>query len=355
MIKLDIMTEKINLTNQSPFEQIKHTAKGEEFWYARELMPALGYESWDGFHPVIKRAKASMSKVYPQVEDHFRQVSHMIRVAAGTKKEAMRSSVDYKLTRYACYLIAQNGDPTRKKEVAEAQTYFAIQTRKQELEEEKEKAIERVIARRKLRETEKKFSGVLSSKGLSGNDIAEIRSAGDEALFNLPTREIKERLGIKSGSLADRLPTITIKAKDLATEITTFNTNAKNLSQKHHIKREHQDNNYSVRKLLNEKNIYPEKLAPEIDISKIEKRISEEELLKKKTNDFIGVEDLIIDIINVEDEQELKRIRLLLDNNQGTTDLKIVYGSKENPKMIIRKVSITTALINGLRKYLIIV
>lgn len=347
------MENNINLDNSS-FENIKHLdSTEEEFWYARELMSALGYETWESFHRVIKKAIISMSKVYPQIEEHFREITKEYKIAAGKRNESKGTQIDYKLTRYACYLIAQNGDAS-KEEIAFAQTYFATQTRLQELDNEREKAIERIVARRKLRETEKKFSGVLTKKGLSGKDIAEVRSAGDESLFDMSTREIKEKLGIK-GPIADHLPTITIKAKDLATEITTFNTITKErLNSKTSIKNEHKDNNRAVRKILNERGIYPEKLAIETDISKLERRISEEELSRKTTNDFIGMSEIIIDIIGVNNIEEISRIKDLINNSNGDVMLKIIYGSKTNPKLMLRKISITKELLIGLKKYIVI-
>lgn len=345
--------EEIQKVTKSIFEEMKNVDNDGEFWLARELMRVLGYETWEHFHRVIGRAKSSMSKVYPQVEDHFHVITKKIKIAAGTNKEATRSIVDYRLSRYACYLIAQNADAS-KQPIAVAQSYFAIQTRKRELEEEKEKAIERVYARKKLRETEKKFSGVLTERGLSGDDIAEIRSAGDEALFNRTTRELKEKMQIRTGSLADHLPTITIKAKDLATEITTFNAQAKDLKRKDHIKKEHWDNNISVRKLLTEKGIKPENLPAEIDVTKLEKRIPESEIQKIKTNEFLGFSEIIIDLVGVTDGDEVKRISGIIAANKGDVKLKILYGSKSRRRMITRRVNISRELINGLKRYIVI-
>ncbi|MEP7103322.1 MAG: DNA damage-inducible protein D [Candidatus Dojkabacteria bacterium] len=348
------MENKINTTKFGTFDSIKHlNGADEEYWYARELMSTLGYETWESFHKVIKKAQTSMLKIYPQIEGHFREVTKMSKIAAGRSNEAMRPTVDYKLTRYACYLIAQNGDP-RKETIALAQSYFATQTRKRELETEKSHIIERIKARRKLKETEKKFSGVLSSKGLTSSDIAEVRSVGDQALFNMPTRVIKNKLNIKTGSLADHLPTITIKAKDLATEITTFNTLSKDLRTKPNIKAEHKENNFSVRKLLNEKGIFPEQLPAEIDIQRLERRISEKEILKKKTNDFIAFTELIINLINVIEAEEILRIRDIIRENPGDIPLKVIFGSNKNKKMLTRNISLSSELINSLRKYIVI-
>src|SRR5690606_37006194 len=210
--------------NSNIFESIRHLNEdGEEYWYARELMSVLEYDKWGNFEKVIKKARESLEKSYPQSSEHFAEVSKKIKIGKGTKQEASRSINDFKLTRRACYLIAQNGD-SRKKAIALAQNYFATQTRKQELKEMqeiKEKDIERILARRKLTESEKKFAGVVTEHGVDGKGIAEIKSSGDAALFGEPTNEVKKKLGIPgSKPLADHLPTITIKAKDLAAEMT---------------------------------------------------------------------------------------------------------------------------------------
>jgi DNA-damage-inducible protein D len=347
------MVSKVNLS-PSTFEKIKQIDdSNEEYWYARELMQALGYATWESFHKVIKKAITSMLEVYPQVEEHFREVTKKYRIAAGTANESVGSMKDYKLTRYACYLIAQNGS-SAKKEIAHAQSYFAMQTRKQELEDEKGKAIERILARQKLRETEKKFSGVLKEKGLSGFDIAEIRSVGDESLFGAPTREIKEKLNIKQDALADHLPTITIKAKELATEITTFNTKQKNLRSKDTIRTEHSENNSSVRKLLNEKGIYPENLPPEIDVKKLEKRLSEEELKDIKSPKYINIEEISINLVGISDTSELQKVKELIDRNKGDSILKIIYGTEKAPKTITKYVNFNRFLMNGLRRYIVV-
>lgn len=336
--------------SRTAFESIKLIDKSDqEYWLARELMPLLGYDQWKNFHKVILRAIESLSQTYPQVADHFAEVSKKIKVAAGTGKEAERSILDYRLTRYACYLIAQNGDP-KKSEIALAQSYFATQTRKRELYEEQEKAIERIVARRKLSETEKKFSGVLQDHEVDSQGIAEIRSAGDEALFNRSTQEMKQTLGIKSSKpLADHLPTITLKAKDLATEITTFNTQSKQLHGKASIKSEHISNNLAVRQLLNQSGINPESLPPEEDVRKLEQRLAESE---ERIDELKNSNELTIDIRGVTDEAELLRIKTVIDANPGQDNLLVLYGEFSSPQQLVRKVTTDGELFASLKKYI---
>jgi DNA-damage-inducible protein D len=255
---------------QAGFEDIKRVENGVEYWSARELMPLLEYVSWQKFEHAIDRAKEAVTKSGQPVADHFIGAGNMIK----TGKGAQRNVVDYQLTRYACYLIAQNGD-SRKRAIALAQTYFATQTRRQELGEQQKKDIERLDARNKLRATERRFSGVVMDRGVDQKGIAEIRGAGDQALFGVAnTVTMKKQLGIKpSKPLADYLPTVTLKAKDLAAEMTTVNTIKKDLYNTQPIKREHVDNNKAVRGVLAERGIRPEVLPPEEDVHKIESRI----------------------------------------------------------------------------------
>jgi DNA-damage-inducible protein D len=337
------------------FESIKHLDEiGEEYWNARELMPVLEYKTWEGFHEVVKRAEHALSKIYPQTTDHFRQLKKMIKVAAGTNKETKRSIVDYELTRRACYLIAQNGD-SRKQAIALAQNYFATQTRKQELKEIKEKDIERILVRRKLTESEKKFSGVMTELGIDGKGIAEIKSSGDAALFGEPTSEVKKKLGIsQSTPLADHLPSISLKAKDLATEMTTFKTQDKQLSGKDLVKIEHISNNSAIRKMLTESGIYPERLPAEEDIKKLEKKYTEEDIQEIEDTKMLNLDTIEIDIREVTTEDELKRIRSVIMNNQGNSKIKIYYGSLDNTKLIERDIQINKEVIDSLRKYLVV-
>jgi DNA-damage-inducible protein D len=242
---------------------------GIEFWLARDLQPALGYTRWENFTNVIHKAKTACEISGYEVSDHFLDVTKMVDVGSG----AQRPIEDIALTRYACYLIAQNGDST-KEPIAFAQTYFALQTRKQELVEERLAQVERVSARRKLTETERQLSGVIYERIGSEQGFARIRSQGDQALFGLSTQRMKERLGIPaSRPLADFLPTITIKAKDFASEITTFNIKRDDLRNETQIAREHTKNNRDVRHLLKQRGISPEDLPAEEDIRKVERRL----------------------------------------------------------------------------------
>ncbi len=241
-----------------------------EFWYARDLMPLLGYERWENFDKVIQRAVDSCYTAGIPIVNHFREVTKMVRLGSG----AQRNVKDYMLTRYACYLIAQNGDP-QKEQIAFAQGYFAVQTRKQELIEERISYIERTEAREKLRESEKRLSKNIYERGVDDSGFARIRSKGDEALFGGHTTKLmKEKLGINERRpLADFLPTLTIAAKNLATEMTNYNVETKDLMGESRITREHVQNNQSVREMLGQRGIRPEELPPAEDIKKLERRV----------------------------------------------------------------------------------
>ena len=241
-----------------------------EFWYARDLMPLLGYERWENFDKVIQRAVDSCYTAGIPIVNHFREVTKMVRLGSG----AQRNVKDYMLTRYACYLIAQNGDP-QKEQIAFAQGYFAVQTRKQELIEERISYIERTEAREKLRESEKRLSKNIYERGVDDSGFARIRSKGDEALFGgHTTKQKKEKLGLNERRpLADFLPTLTIAAKNLATEMTNYNVETKDLMGESRITREHVQNNQSVREMLGQRGIRPEELPPAEDIKKLERRV----------------------------------------------------------------------------------
>ena len=262
---------------KTSFDEISNTLLDDEitveYWRARDLMPLLGYTRWENFNNAIQRAMESCETSGINVSDHFRDVTKMIELAKGAQREVP----DYMLTRYACYLIAQNGDP-RKDEIAFAQSYFAIQTRKQELIEDRIQLIQRIEARDKLKESEKRLSQNIYERGVDDKGFARIRSKGDQALFGgRTTQDMKDRYGIKSGPLADRLPTLTIAAKNLATEMTNYNVEQNDLHGEESITSEHVQNNRSVRSMLGQRGIKPEELPPAEDIKKLERRVKAEE------------------------------------------------------------------------------
>ena len=245
-----------------------------EFWYARDLQIQLGYKRWENFIETIKKAMQSCENAGISVENHFREVTKMINLAKGAK----RSIQDYMLTRYACYLIAQNGD-SKKEEIAFAQTYFAVQTRKQEIIEDRIRLMNRLEAREKLKESEKQLSKNIYERGVDDLGFARIRSKGDSALFGgLNTMQMKAKYGVKENRpLADFLPTLTIAAKNLATEMTNYNVTEKDMYGEESITDEHVDNNLSVRNMLNKRGIKPENLKPAEDLKKLERRVKSED------------------------------------------------------------------------------
>jgi DNA-damage-inducible protein D len=256
------------------FEDCAHQHDGVEYWLARELQDLLGYTQWRNFETVLEKARTACANAGQAVDDHFADVSKMIDLGKGAQREV----VDVELTRYACYLIAQNGDP-KKDAIAFAMTYFAVQTRKQEIIEARIAEWERLQAREKLTLSQKELSGVLYERGIDSQGFGRILSKGDAALFGgLSTQNMKDRLAVPEGRpLADFLPTITIKAKDFANEITNTQVKQQDMHGEPGITQEHVKNNRDVRKLLTDRNIVPEQLPPAEDLKKLERRLKAEQ------------------------------------------------------------------------------
>ena len=266
------------VTYKSAFDAIMHEITADdgsimEVWYARELQTVCGYSRWENFATAIGRAKESCKTQNISVDDHFRDVTKTIPMPKGAQKEIE----DILLTRYACYLIAQNGDP-KKEEIAFAQSYFAVQTRRAELIAERLKLQQRLEKREELRASEKRLSQNIYERGVDDKGFARIRSKGDTALFGgYSTDQMKKRLGVKNGALADYLPGVTIAAKNLATEMTNYNVEAKDLHGEPSITTEHVQNNRTVRSMLGQRGIKPEELPAAEDIKKVERRVAKEE------------------------------------------------------------------------------
>ena len=252
-----------------------------EVWFARDLQKVLGYARWENFQTAINRAVESCNTQGVNVDDHFREVTKMVKLGSGAEREVK----DYMLTRYACYLIAQNGDP-KKEEVAFAQSYFAVQTRRAELIEERINYIARLESRDRLRASEKQLSQNIYERGVDDKGFGRIRSKGDAVLFGGHTTEdMKRRLGVKDNRpLADFLPTLTIAAKNLATEMTNYNVESNDLYGENDITREHMQNNKSVRDMLGQRGIRPEELPPAEDIKKLERRVASEQKKIEKSS-----------------------------------------------------------------------
>ena len=273
------MKKELIQTLTDTFEgHAQQTETGVEYWLARDIQHLLGYAEWRNFGLVISKAKTACEVSGQRVTDHFVDVNKMVDLGSGSQREID----DIMVSRYACYLIAQNGDP-RKAEIAFAQTYFAVQTRKAELIEQRMLDGERIHARKKFTETEKELSQVIYEQTGGNQDFALIRSKGDHALFGKSTQAMKAQWKVSdSRPLADFAPTILLKAKDFATEITIFNARQHQMDREGQISKEHITNNQAVRNTLLERGIRPESLPPEEDVKKVERRLQSED--KKSLN-----------------------------------------------------------------------
>lgn len=251
----------------------QQTENGVEYWLARDIQHLLGYTEWRNFTAVVTKAKVACEVSTHPISDHFVEVNKMVDLGSGSQRQID----DIILTRYACYLIAQNGDP-KKQEIAFAQTYFAIQTRRAELIEQRLLEAERVLARKKLTETEKELSGVIYEQTGGNNNFALIRSKGDHALFGKSTQAMKAQWKVPDNRpLADFAPTIILKAKDFATEITIFNAKQHEMNTERQISAEHITNNQAVRTTLLTRGIRPESLSAAEDVKKVERRLISED------------------------------------------------------------------------------
>lgn len=282
------MNTEVIQTLTSTFEaNAQQTESGVEYWLARDLQHLLGYDEWRNFNTAVSKAKTACEVSGHPVADHFVGVNKMVDLGSGSQREIE----DIMLTRYACYLIAQNGDP-RKQEIAFAQTYFAIQTRRAELIEQRLLEAERVSARRKLTTTEKELSQVIYEQTGGDDNFALIRSKGDQALFGKTTQAMKAQWKVPDNRpLADFAPTIILKAKDFATEITIFNAREHAMKSESAISSEHITNNQAVRKTLLERGIRPESLPAVEDVKKVERRLASEERKSLTNPDALASEE----------------------------------------------------------------
>ena len=295
------------------FELLKNESDNIEFWYARDIQPLLSYKRWEDFKKVVEKARSACESSGFDSDDHFRYAPKMVNIGSNAEREID----DIALTRYACYLIAQNGDP-RKTEIAFAQTYFATQTRKLELIQQRIKDLERIEARHKLQETEKQLSSVVYNRGFEEKDFAIMRSKGDMALFGgRDTKTMKAILGVPKGRpLADFTDTVIIKGKDFAAAMTAFNVEARDMHGVRQISKEHVINNDAVRDALVSRGIYPERLPAREDIKKIERKLKSKGIeLPRGKESLAGIDEngnkefelLIIDI-----SKDLWKIALLI-------------------------------------------
>jgi len=280
-------TELVQALTNDFESHAQQTETGVEYWLARDIQHLLGYAKWENFLNVVSKAKTACEVSKHKVADHFPDVRKMVDLGSGSQREVD----DIMLTRYACYLIAQNGDP-KKPEIAFAQTYFAIQTRRAELIEQRLLEAERVSARKKLSATEKELSTVIYEQTGGNEDFAMIRSKGDYALFGKSTQSMKARWKVPDNRpLSDFAPTIILKAKDFATEITIFNTRQHGMKTESAISHEHITNNQAVRNTLLERGIRPESLPPDEDVKKVERRLASEEKKSLKNPDGLKPEE----------------------------------------------------------------